>query len=155
MIAALLAYGAFTVALVLNRSPSDSIGSAAAVIYAIGDLSGESDGGTAVTALLTRHNFDALLTLGDQAYRTGSAEEFDDRYASTYGPFDDRVRPTPGNHDYATPDAAAYFDYFERGSPTFSGDPYMPSPSGIGETSRMARLCWPANRTRTRIGTAL
>ena len=100
------------------------MGPASAVIYATGDLSGETDGETAVTTMLSRHNFDALLTLGDHAYETGSAQEFAAVYASTYGAFDDRVRPTPGDHDNATPDAAGYFDYFERRSPTFSGDPY-------------------------------
>jgi hypothetical protein len=113
-----------TVVLLLNRPSGESIGSVGAVVYAAGDLAGEGDGDIAVTTMLSRHNFDALLTLGDHAYENGSVEEFADEYASTYGEYDDRVRPAPGSHDYVTPDAAGYFDYFERNSPTFAGDPY-------------------------------
>ncbi len=123
-IVALLAYGAFSVVLLFNRAPSGSTGSGSVVVYAAGDLAGENGGARAVTAMLSRRNFDALLTLGDHAYESGSATEFADLYGPTYGAFDDRVRPTPGNHDYATPDAAGYFDYFGRHSPTFSGQPF-------------------------------
>lgn len=123
-IAAVLVYGAVILVLLLNRPQSVSIGSADAVVFAVGDMAGENDGDSAVAAMLSRHNFDALLTLGDHAYPTGSAEEFANLYEPTYGVFDDRVRPTPGNHDYVTPEAAAYFDYFQRRSPTFTGDPY-------------------------------
>ncbi len=123
-IAVLLVYGAVIVVLLLNRPQSVSIGSADAVVFAVGDLAGGSDGGNAVAAMLSRHNFDALLTLGDHTSETGSAEEFDSLYEPTYGAFDERVRPTPGDLDYVTPDAAGYFDYFQRRSPTFTGDPY-------------------------------
>jgi hypothetical protein len=123
-IAALMAYGALAAVLLSNRAPSQSTGPASATVYAAGDLAGDHDGARAVVAMLSRHNFDALLTLGDDAYETGSAAEFAAYYQPTYGAFDDRVRPAPGNHDYVTPGAAGYFDYFKRHSPTFSGAPY-------------------------------
>ena len=123
-VAALLAYGAFTFVLLFNRPPGATTGSIGAVVYAVGDMAGENDGDSAVAAMLSRHNFDALLTLGDHAYETGSAEEFAELYEPTYGAFDDRVRPAPGNHDYVTPGAGAYFDYFELRSPTFTRAPY-------------------------------
>lgn len=123
-ITAFLIYGGVTVALLPNRSSGPSTASASAVVYAAGDLAGANGGAAIVTEMLSRHNFDALLTLGNHTSDTGSAEEFRDLYAPTYGQFDDRVRPTPGNQDYVTPKAAAYFDYFDRHSTTFSGAPY-------------------------------
>lgn len=123
-IAGLLAYAALTLVLVLMRPPGDSLAATGAVVYVVGDMADENDGDTAVAAMLSRHNFDALLTLGDHTYQTGSAEEFANQYQPTYGAFDDRVRPAPGTDDYVTPDAAGYFDYFQRRSRTFSGEPY-------------------------------
>jgi len=120
----MLAYGAFTVVLLANRPAGPSTGSAGAIIYAVGDIAGENDGDSAVAAMLSRHNFDALLTLGDHAYENGSAEEFLELYEPTFGAFDARVRPAPGNHDYATEGAEGYFSYFSERSPTFSGAPY-------------------------------
>ncbi|MFO1398909.1 MAG: metallophosphoesterase [Burkholderiales bacterium] len=54
-----------------------------------------------------------VLTLGDHAYDTGTASEFANCYDPTWGhAAKSRTRPAPGNHDYYTQDAAAYFDYF-------------------------------------------
>ena len=36
--------------------------------------------------------------------RTGTAEEFRDCYGKTWGRFKDRTWPTPGNHEYGTPE---------------------------------------------------
>lgn len=56
---------------------------------------------------------DALvLTLGDSTYPVGAATEFSDCFHPSWGGFKDRIRPSPGNHDYMTTDAGAYFDYF-------------------------------------------
>ena len=49
---------------------------------------------------------DALvLTLGDHAYDSGRPAEFANCFDPTWGAFKDRIRPTPGNHDYYTPGA--------------------------------------------------
>jgi hypothetical protein len=59
-----------------------------------------------------------VLTLGDNVYPAGSPSQFTDCYAPTWGRFMNRVRPSPGNHDYLTRDAAGYYDYFgERAGP--------------------------------------
>ena len=56
---------------------------------------------------------DALvLTLGDNTYPVGAATEFADCFQPTWGGFKEKIRPSPGNHDYMTTDAGAYFDYF-------------------------------------------
>jgi hypothetical protein len=53
-----------------------------------------------------------VFTAGDNAYVDGTEEEFDDCYESTWGRHKHRTRPTPGNHDYNTPGATAYYSYF-------------------------------------------
>lgn len=53
-----------------------------------------------------------VLTLGDNTYPVGAAMEFADCFQPTWGAFKERIRPSPGNHDYMTTDAGAYFDYF-------------------------------------------
>jgi hypothetical protein len=96
----------------------------AMTVYAVGDIAGEGGGAERVANMLALHNFGGLLTLGDHAYEDGTAEEFASQYEPTFGQFDDRVRPTPGNHDYATEDAAPYFDYFGEQAPNFPDRPY-------------------------------
>ena len=53
-----------------------------------------------------------VLTLGDNTYPVGAPAEFANCFQSTWGRFRDRIRPSPGNHDYMTTGASAYFDYF-------------------------------------------
>jgi hypothetical protein len=60
-----------------------------------------------------------VFTLGDNAYPSGTAEQFTACYAPTWGRFKDRTRPAVGNHDYRTAGAGAYFAYFGKAA----GDP--------------------------------
>lgn len=53
-----------------------------------------------------------VFTAGDNAYPVGSREDFARCYDPAWGRHKFRTRPTPGNHDYDTPGAAAYYDYF-------------------------------------------
>jgi hypothetical protein len=53
-----------------------------------------------------------VFTTGDDAYPDGSAANFADYYAPTWGRHRSRTRPVPGNHEYRTPDATGYFGYF-------------------------------------------
>lgn len=57
-----------------------------------------------------------VYTLGDNVYESGSAEEYANCYDPSWGQFRDRTRPTPGNREYTSPGATAYFDYFSVGS---------------------------------------
>lgn len=59
---------------------------------------------------------DAVLVAGDLQYDTGSAQEFARSYDPTWGGLKPITRPVPGNHEYDTWDAAAYFDYFGSAS---------------------------------------
>jgi hypothetical protein len=55
---------------------------------------------------------DAVFVLGDNAYDVGSLSQYNANYAPTWGNFKSITRPIPGNHEYATPGAAGYYDYF-------------------------------------------
>lgn len=86
-------------------------------IVAAGDIADcGSDGAqfpnAARTAALIRPGDAVVLTLGDNVYPAGAPESFDGCFASTWGQVRDRIRPSPGNHDYMTTDAAGYFGYF-------------------------------------------
>jgi acid phosphatase type 7 len=63
-----------------------------------------------------------VLTVGDNAYPVGAHAEFADCFDPTWGQFGARLRPSPGNHDYQTPGAAGYYDYFgDRAGPERRG----------------------------------
>jgi hypothetical protein len=64
-----------------------------------------------VARLLSNLSGDILLA-GDLAYMNGTLEEFRRCFDPDFGQFGDRLRPTPGNHDYGRPDADGYFTYF-------------------------------------------
>lgn len=53
-----------------------------------------------------------LLLAGDIAYFQGTAANFRDCFNPEWGRFRDRWHATPGNHEYESPDAGPYFDYF-------------------------------------------
>lgn len=82
----------------------------------IGECGGKGDERTA--RLLAEHE-GTILPLGDLAYESGTAQEFAACFGPSWGPFRDRMRPVPGNHEYKTPGAAPYFAYFGAAA----GDP--------------------------------
>ncbi len=90
------------------------------VFVGAGDIASCYDDNDEATARLLDEIDGTVFTLGDNAYDHGTSAEFASCYAPTWGRQRTRTRPTPGNHDYVTPDASAYFAYFgERaGAPT-------------------------------------
>jgi hypothetical protein len=50
--------------------------------------------------------------LGDVQYETGSTIDFQSYYEPVFGEFRSITYPVPGNHEYFTPNASGYFDYF-------------------------------------------
>lgn len=62
----------------------------------------------------------AVLPLGDEQYDGGTAAEFAASYDPTWGGFKAMSYPVPGNHEYFTPAAVDFFDYFNGGG-TISG----------------------------------
>lgn len=91
-------------------------------VYAAGDIAScknirPEESGAARTAALISAGLVAdrdavVLTLGDSTYPAGRPGEFTDCYAPTWGRFKARTYPSPGNHEYYTPQAAGYYAYF-------------------------------------------
>jgi hypothetical protein len=63
------------------------------------------------TARLLDRISGTVFTTGDNAYMSGSSEEYRQCYDPSWGRHRSRTRPVPGNHEYVT-GADAYFDYF-------------------------------------------
>lgn len=92
--------------------PSPPPAPGAAVLLAAGDVASCGSGGDERTAALLDSLSGTIAVLGDLAYERGTAAEFAECYAPSWGRHKTRTRPAPGNHEYVTAGAAAYFDYF-------------------------------------------
>ncbi|TNF19835.1 MAG: alkaline phosphatase [Rhodobacteraceae bacterium] len=53
-----------------------------------------------------------ILALGDLVYNSGTPAEFADCFDPIWRGLSPRTLPTPGNHEYATPGAFGYYDYW-------------------------------------------
>jgi acid phosphatase type 7 len=62
----------------------------------------------------------AVLTLGDHQYESNTSSQYAAVFDPTWGAFKSKIRPTIGNHEYLTANAAGYFGYFgaAAGDPT-------------------------------------
>jgi len=74
------------------------------------DITGGS--GAVATARLLDRIPGTVFTVGDHAYPSGAAKQFQECYEPRWGRHKARTRPAPGNHDYLTDKGRAYFDYF-------------------------------------------
>lgn len=75
--------------------------------------------GAAKTAVLLDGVPGTVFTLGDNANPSGTPKQFADCYGPTWGRHKGRTHPAAGNHDYRTPHASGYFEYFGAAA----GDP--------------------------------
>jgi alkaline phosphatase len=83
------------------------------VILVAGDIAkGTPTSQEHATADLVAARSGLVMTAGDNAYESGTLEEFRTFYHPSWGRFLDRTRATLGNHEYRTPGAAGYFAYF-------------------------------------------
>ena len=62
--------------------------------------------------LLLKMDLSAILALGDLQYQYGTFENFMAGFHPSWGRLKSLIRPAVGNHEYAVPGAAGYFDYF-------------------------------------------
>jgi acid phosphatase type 7 len=91
-----------------SAAPADTY-----VLVGAGDIAScKYPEGAEATAKLIEKIPGAVFAAGDLAYEHGSAAEFKNCYGATWGKFKDRTRPALGNHEYADPGAAAYFQYW-------------------------------------------
>lgn len=99
----------------------------APVLVGAGDIGRCRDTSDEATAEIVARTPGTVFTAGDNAYPDGERQDFSACYAPGWGAFKERTRPALGNHDYGTPGAAAYFDYFgaaagERGKGWYAFD---------------------------------
>ncbi len=90
-----------------------------AVLLAAGDISSCSSTGDDETAKLLDSLSGTIATLGDNAYESGSTNEYANCYNPTWGRNKARTEPAVGNHEYNTAGASGYFAYFGAAA----GDP--------------------------------
>jgi hypothetical protein len=114
------------------------------VIGAAGDIACDSDpNGPEAPAvcqyddtadLVVRKGFARILPLGDLQYDVGAYRAFLEYFDPTWGRAFGRLRPVPGNHEYAGPNGSArgYFRYF--------GD-RVKGPDGLGYYSYEVGAC--------------
>lgn len=99
--------------------------SGAVVMIGTGDIAVCGNDGDEMTASLVDSVYKAdsvldvetvVFTIGDNVYPGGSASDFSSCFGSSWGnrrkSIMKSIRPAPGNHDYRTPGAATYYDYF-------------------------------------------
>ena len=90
------------------------------VVAVVGDLCDELHECSRTAELVAALDPSHLFLAGDNAYSSGALAEYLAYYDPHYGPFRPRTHPVVGNHEYVTPDAAGYFDYF-NGVGAFDG----------------------------------
>jgi len=91
-----------------NRVPSGD----GQVLAGAGDISVCTNTNDEATAKLLDSISGAVFTLGDNVYESGTDAEFRECYDPTWGRHKERTYPSPGDHEYFTPGASGYFDYF-------------------------------------------
>jgi acid phosphatase type 7 len=116
--------GSSVVALHANKPAkpaTQAVADADPVLVGAGDIADCSDlSGAEATAKLLAAIPGTVFTAGDNAYPSGTAEQFAKCYDPTWGREKARTRPSPGNHEFHSGGAAPYFDYFgaNAGGPT-------------------------------------
>ncbi|MFI5317018.1 MAG: metallophosphoesterase family protein [Myxococcota bacterium] len=133
-------------------------------VAVIGDFGGDNAAEAQVAAMVAGWTPDLVVTVGDDNYPSGAAETIDRNigkyyaafiapYRGAFGPGGtvNRFFPTLGNHDWGTPGAQPYLDYFElpgneryyeleRGSVAlFFLDSDRHEPDGVARDSAQAR----------------
>ena len=83
-----------------------------AVLVGAGDIARCSSEGDEATADLLDDIEGTVFAAGDLAYESGTPEQFRECYDPTWGRHKDRTMAVPGNHEYETPGAQGYVDYF-------------------------------------------
>lgn len=99
-------------------APEEQPGQAAAAgsgyvsLLAVGDIASCDVSADEKVATLATDRTGRVAILGDAVYPNGSPEEFADCFDPAWGPLGARLRPAAGNHEYGTPGATGYWDYF-------------------------------------------
>lgn len=93
--------------------PPQPVADADPVLVGAGDIADCSDlSGAEATARLLEAIPGTVFTVGDNAYPSGTAEQFAKCYDPTWGRQKARTRPSVGNHEFHSGGATPYFEYF-------------------------------------------
>ena len=95
---------------ILGAAPPDRIAPPVDLVAA-GDIAACTSQGDEATAALLDQLPGVVVTLGDNAYEGGTAEDFAQCFEPSWGRHRDRMIPVIGNHEYRD-DAVGYVDYF-------------------------------------------
>jgi hypothetical protein len=104
-----------------NRAETPSVPDAAPgpilpteIFVGAGDIGQCTNGGNPqATARLLDGIEGTVFVLGDNAYPSGTTQNYRDCYDTSWGRFRSRTRPIAGNHEYdSSPMGAPYFEYF-------------------------------------------
>ena len=83
-----------------------------AALVGAGDIALCGSNRDEATALLLDELAGTVFTAGDNAYPDGTAGQFAECFDPSWGRHIDRMRPSPGNHDYHTATGSGYYAYF-------------------------------------------
>lgn len=92
--------------------PGSLIDQAGTIFVGAGDIAMCGSKASEATARLLDGLSGVVFTVGDNAYPSGTAANYRDCYEPTWGRHKARTHPAPGNHDYDSPGASPYFNYF-------------------------------------------
>ena len=92
---------------VASTPPDESV-----TLTGAGDIASCSLPDDEATAALLEDVPGWVFTAGDNAYESGTTEEFEQCYDPSWGAYRERTFPAIGNHDAVTPGRQGYFDYF-------------------------------------------
>lgn len=102
-----------------TSEPSPTPTNAPVVLFGAGDISycgpdwiGDDNTAELLSNLIEEYPNAAIFTAGDNTQAEGTRAEFRNCFDPTWGRFKERIRPSPGNHDYVTENAAPYYEYF-------------------------------------------
>ncbi len=82
------------------------------VFSGAGDIADCLSSGDEATASLLDTLPGHVFTLGDNAYENGTDAEYANCYEPSWGRHKARTYPSAGNHEYNTPGATGYYNYF-------------------------------------------
>jgi acid phosphatase type 7 len=85
---------------------------ASVVVVGAGDIARCASSGDEATARLLDNIPGTVFTVGDNVYPDGTAAQFRDCYGPSWGRHKARTKPSVGNHEYHTPGASGYYNYF-------------------------------------------
>jgi hypothetical protein len=93
-------------------APTPTSPVASAILVGAGDIATCGGSGDEATAALLDGIQGTIFTAGDNAYSDGTAAEFAECFAPSWGRHKSRIYPAPGNHDYHVAGAPGYYGYF-------------------------------------------